>query len=182
MSREEKSFGQKHFAKSFSIKILFNEASSLHACYWPRRSIVDKTNIRISIIIYLLFDLRAATFVCVYSGKERRNQLNKVTVYSSIGRGQSTLSCFQAAKQKRKKNNFLHIHHTPCRWSFYAVSSIAQFSYFIPLLALPPAIDLNQSTFLNRAMFHRFTATAAAACCATTIPLFLTQLLNTVQC
>lgn len=40
---------------------------------------------------------------------------------------------------------------------FYAVSSIAQFSYFIPLLP-HSAIDLNQSTFQlhYRALFHRF--------------------------
>ena len=49
---------------------------------------------------------------CVVGG-ERRNQLNKVTVYS-IGRGQSTLSCFfKTAKQKREeKRNILHIHQS----------------------------------------------------------------------
>lgn len=46
----------------------------------------------------------ASASVCTVGGEKEEIKLNKVTVYS-IGRGQSTLSCFQAAKQKRRDEN-----------------------------------------------------------------------------
>lgn len=114
---------RKYSTNSFSIKQHFISSTRLIKLLEERHSIA--------------FERR----VCVWEGggAERRNQLNKVTVYS-IGRGQSTLSCFQAAKQKRRKTKqfFTHSPYTISTEShgallaFMLFPSIAQFSYFIP--------------------------------------------------
>lgn len=82
-----------------------------------------------------LFALRLR--LAMVGNGERRNQLNKVTAYS-IGRGQSTLSCFRTdceAEVEWMEKTFIYTSTIHCRWiAFYAARpSIAQFSYFLHL-------------------------------------------------